>query len=235
MLHAMNIRGEGRYDYSLVAVLHIDLIELTADLSLRGGVSGTLHVRGFAHQKENSLTSVFAEARDVHHLPVDRRNVELEVTRVDHDADGRSYGDRTGIGDRMVDVDEFGFKTAELHRVSRLDRVQLSLLCQLVLVQLVFEDAERQPRSVYRRVYRPQNVRDRSDVILVTVGYQYSADFVRVLLEICYVRNNEVDSEHVVVRKRKSAVYNYDIVLVLENGDVLSYLVETAEHHYLEL
>ena len=45
----------------------------------------------------------------------------------------------------MVDVDEFGFKTAELHRVSRLDRVQLSLLCQLVLVQLVFEDAERQP------------------------------------------------------------------------------------------
>ena len=58
-------------------------------------------------------------------------------------------------------------------------------------------------------------------MILVTVGYQYSADFVRVLLEICYVRNNEVDSEHVVVRKRKSAVYNYDIVLVLENGDVL--------------
>ncbi len=59
-------------------------------------------------------------------------------------------------------------------------------------------------------------------MILVTVGYQYSADFVRVLLEICYVRNNEVDSEHVILRERKTAVYNYDIVLVLENGDVLS-------------
>ena len=58
-----------------------------------------------------------------------------------------------------------------------------------------------------------------------------------VLFEVADIRDNEVYTEHIVVGKAETAVYYDNVVARLDNGDILAYLAETAEHRdsYLTL
>ena len=103
-----------------------------------------------------------------------------------------------------------------------------------MLHQLVFDDAEGQARAVDRNIELAENVRDRSDVVLVSVRKEKSAYPVCVFLKIGGIRDNEIDAEHILVREPETAVYHDYIVFVFDDREVLSDLVETSEHHYLE-
>ena len=132
-------------------------------------------------------------------------------------------------------MDELRLEASESDHVTRLDRVELSAFQELMLVQLVLKYSEGQPRRVDRHVHRAKHVWYRADVVLVTVRYKYSAHLVDILFKIAYVGDHKVDSEHIVVGERDSAVYHYYIVLVFENCKVFSYFIESAQHHHSQL
>ena len=71
-------------------------------------------------------------------------------------------------------------------------------------------------------------------MVLVTVGEEYTSDFIGILFKIRNIGDHKVDTEHIFIGERKTAVNYYDIVAVLKNGEVLADLVKTAKHHYFQ-
>ena len=55
-----------------------------------------------------------------------------------------------------------------------------------------------------------------------------------VAFEIGKIRDNEIDPEHIIIRKRNAAIdYDY-VVLVFKNGYIFSDLVKSTERYYLQ-
>ncbi len=53
-------------------------------------------------------------------------------------------------------------------------------------------------------------------MILVAVGDHKSFDLGNIFLQICYIRDDQIDSEHIVLRESKTTVYDDDTVLILK-------------------
>jgi hypothetical protein len=70
-----------------------------------------------------------------------------------------------------------------------------------------------------------------ADVVLVTVGDEDGANAIRVLSEIGYVGNGEVDSGHVIFREEDSGVNDYDVVFVLQRHHVLSDFPQASQRN----
>ena len=105
--------------------------------------------------------------------------VDLEVAGVQDHALRGVHGDRVGVGHRVGDRDELDVERADRDRLAVADRLHVGLLRETGLVDAVAGQAERQPRSVDRQravaqvadaVAVAQEVLDRPDVVLVSVG-----------------------------------------------------------------
>ena len=233
LLETGHVGGERRDDNALVA-LEDELLERLADDLLARGVARALDVGRVAHQREQTLLAQLADAHEVDHLAGDRRQVDLEVARVQDGAERRGDGERYRIRDRMVGVDELDLEAAEPDRVTGADMVELDLLGHPVLGELGLDDAAGQTGRIDRRVAFAQNIRDSADVVLMAVRDDVAAQLVDVALEVGRIRDDEVYAEHVVVRERDAAVDDDDIPAVLVDGHVLADLVETAERYDLQ-
>ena len=66
-------------------------------------------------------------------------------------------------------------------------------------------------------------------MILVSVRDHKSLYPVHVFLQISNIRNYQIDSQHVVVREGKTAVYHNNTVLVLKRSNVHSDLLQTSQ------
>ena len=65
-------------------------------------------------------------------------------------------------------------------------------------------------------------------MILMSVGYDDSAYPVRIALDICEIGKHEIDSEHILIRERKSAVDKEHILAVLKQSHILAHFIQAA-------
>jgi len=65
-------------------------------------------------------------------------------------------------------------------------------------------------------------------MILMSVGDDKTFDLVDVALQISNIRDDQVDTQHIIRRKCKTAVYHYNGVLILKCGNVHTDLLQTA-------
>ena len=72
-------------------------------------------------------------------------------------------------------------------------------------------------------------------MVLVSVGDKNAAYLVCVFNEIADVRNDKVDTRHILVGKSHTAIDNDHIIPVLKNGHILSDLLNTAKTHNAKL
>ena len=99
-----------------------------------------------------------------------------------------------------------------------------------MLVQLRLREAEREasaPDLGHRDL--TEEVRQRTDVILVRMCEDYGADPILALGEVREIREDQVDAEVLVPRERQSGVDDHDVVVELVDGQVLADLADTAE------
>ena len=71
-------------------------------------------------------------------------------------------------------------------------------------------------------------------MILVSVGDHKSLNLGNIFLKIGYIRDDQIDSQHIILRERKSTVYHYNTVFILKSGDVHSDLFQTAKWYDLK-
>ena len=109
--------------------------------------------------------------------------------------------------------------------------VQLGRLDEAVLAQLVAQEAKRQRRAVHRNVEARQYVRQRADVVLVTVRQHDAADARRTLEQPRDVGNDQVDTEHLLLGEHKPGVDDHDVVAARDGEHVAADLPETAKRN----
>ena len=139
--------------------------------------------------------------------------------------------DRDGVGDRVRDADELGLERADLDRLAaRVDLDQLRVVAHPVLVELRLDQSERQPRAPdLGHADLAHQVRQRADVVLVSVRQDDRAQRARRVAQVAEVRQHEVDAEHLVARKAETRIDQDPLAVLLDHGHVLADLAETAE------
>ncbi len=149
---------------------------------------------------------------------------------MDHGAGRGADEVADAVGDRVVDAEGGDGERPDAELTARLDRAQLGGIGQLVLAELDLHQAGGETGGVDRRAGDlGQHVRQRTGVVLVTVGEEDRPHPVPVLLEVGHVGNDEVDSQHFGLGKGQPAVDDHEVVPALDDGDVLADLADPAE------
>ena len=62
-------------------------------------------------------------------------------------------------------------------------------------------------------------------MVFVSVSNDHTADFLTIFNEIGKIGNDDVDTKHLIVRERHPAVDDHQIILIFQDGDVLTNFV----------
>ena len=100
--------------------------------------------------------------------------------------------------------------------------------------QLRLEQAQGQPRAEDWDVQLLQRKRQAADVVFVAVGEEDAQHFAAAVQQVGDVRKDEVDAEHVFLRKHEARVDDDDLALPLQRPHVDADLAEAAEREIPE-
>ena len=190
---AMQMGGKDR-EKELAAAARDDLAQHGLYRTLRARSPGALDVGRIRHQQRHALGAQLGEALAVEEFAVDRRGIDLEVAAV-HDQPGRSrYRERDRVGRGMGDADWLDAERAELEAPARLDRVH-ARADQPVLVEAAACEGQRHPGAIDRHVEAAQQMRQRADMIFVSMSQDDAENFEMALFEIGEIRRQHAQSE----------------------------------------
>ena len=105
------------------------------------------------------------------------------------------------LRDRVGDADRLDAELSRLQDVSRFEGAQIQLGSGHLLFELVADERMGEFGCVERAIYERHQVRQSPDVILVSVGDENASQLVLVFDQIGEVGNDDVDTEHLLVRK----------------------------------
>ena len=71
-------------------------------------------------------------------------------------------------------------------------------------------------------------------MILMAVSDDHTFDLFSVGDKIAEIRNNYVNAKHLIVGEAHSAVYDHDLIIIFQEGHVLSDLIESSYGDYFE-
>ncbi len=104
-----------------------------------------------------------------------------------------------------------------------------------MLIELLLDQLHRQLCRVDRHVQLLKYVRNGTDMIFMTVCDHKALDLAVVLLQIGHIRDDKVNSQHIILRKCESAVHDDDAVTVFESRDVHSDLSQSTQRNDFQL
>ena len=125
--HAMQVRRERRDDEAPIRVITEQVAKDRADGRLRTGEARLLGVRGIREEELHALAADLAQTRQVGGAPVDRREVDLEVARVQDRAGRRVIRHGEAVRHGMRDGHELALHRADRAHLAVGDRDQLGL------------------------------------------------------------------------------------------------------------
>ena len=162
-------------------------------------------------------------------LPVNGRQIEFEVSRVDDRSLRGVEGDAETIRNAVVRAEEANLHVAEGQLAARVDLMQSGGAEQPVLPELALNKPQGQPRRVDRQVQLLDDEGDAADVVLVAVGDDQRFDAVPILEQESDVGNDDVDAQKAFVGKFGTAVDDEDVVVILHDVHVFADFVDAAE------
>jgi hypothetical protein len=147
-----------------------------------------------------------ADAAEVGEPAVDRREVELEVARVQDHALAGVHGDGVGPGHGVRHRDELDVERPDATALAVVDAHERGAVEEAGLVDPVGGQPEGEVGAVDGERAVAQEVRQAADVVLVAVGGHARLDAVGVLAQVREVGEDEVDAVHVGVGEHEPAV-----------------------------
>ena len=127
----------------------------------------------------------------------------------------------------------FNRKSTQFNDITRHKAVEFGFTGQSMFFQFAVNQAQRQTCAINRDIHSEffEEIRNRTDVVLVTMGNDHTADFFFILFQIGKIRNNQVNTQHIRIRESHTAVYDQDIPSVFINRQVLADLIQAAERN----
>jgi hypothetical protein len=179
LLHAMDVAREARCHHQAPGVLD-DVEEDRPHRALADRVPRFLGVRRVGEEQMDALaaTGLLGQTVEVRCPPVERRLVDLEVACVQDRSERRVDHDRHPVRDRVRDAKEPHRERARRGLLPRGDGPEVDEVLHLVLFELALQQGERERRAVdlETTIDVAEQVRERTDVILVPVGEDHRLD-----------------------------------------------------------
>ena len=178
---------------------------------------------------------VLGEPVQIERAAVNGRGVDLEIRAVDHRTHRRLNRQRRRINRRVRDVDELRLETPKRDLRPGLDPMDGGLFGQFVFAEAAFDQRLGKARCVDRRVELRKDVRDRTNVVLVTVREHQPSQLVLVVEQIGDVGDDDVDAQQFPARKHHACVDDDDVIPATQSEHVHPELAEPTERDDLQL
>ncbi len=177
-----------------------NLIQARLYRPLAGRIAGAVDIGRVLQQRQHAALAVFGKSVKVESLAVGRREVDLEVARMDDHAYRRVDGQSHAVHQAVRHPNRLNRKRAKRELRARSNLDQLRLVEQLVLFELALDVSQRELGAIDRHVQLGENPRQSADVVLVPVRQNDAAHALLVLDEVGDVRNDDVHAEQLRLR-----------------------------------
>src|SRR5689334_6689092 len=134
----------------------------------------------------------------------------------------------------MRNADEFNLEDADVYDVARFDAMQQDVAEQIVFFEFTFGETRGEVRTVNRNVETFEEVRQRTEMIFVTVREDDGGDSVAIFVEKIEIRDRNVDAVSRFLGKAHPGVENQHLVAVPHSHAIHSKLADTTEWDDLE-
>jgi hypothetical protein len=203
-----------------------------SDAPLAVRVAGFLGVGRIAQQQVHASTRLLRERVQVGGATVEGRLIDLEVAGVQDRAVGRVDHDRYPVRDRVRHAEESHREQPCGRGLAGHHLTELGAVSDLVLLELALQERERERRPVdgqWWSLVVAEQVRERTDVVLMPVGQHDALDVVEPLPDVLEVREDEIDAGHLGVREGQPDVDDQDAVVELHARHVPPDLTDASE------
>ena len=226
-LNPVHIGGKRGDDNTLIAVFKLT-VQAFGNHIFAGGIAGPFHIGGVGQKCQHTLVSQFTQTGQIHH-PIGRSGIDLKITGHNHRADRGFDGKSHGVGNGMIDMDKFYTEAAGLYHVTGLMGDKLYGIGKPVLLQLQLNQAVGHGSAVNGAIDLLHTIGDGTDMILMTVGNEHTAQFFLVGNQIGKVGDNQIHTIHIFFGEAYAAVNDNHILAVFQYGNILSDFVQSAQ------
>lgn len=235
LLDARDVRCKGGNDDAVFGFPE-DVIEGFIDDTFGRRPARSFCVGAVTHQQDDSPLGEFPKPGIVWFSAVDRRVVKLVIAAVNDDAKRRMNAEANTVRDAVRHRIAFQLERADLERVSGFERVDRGVAAETCAPQLDIQQHRCQRGCVDRRTLEGvDHIRDCADVVFMPVGIDDAMNpEVLAFLKIPEIRDDQVNSEHIIGREHHACIEDKGVVAELEDGHVLTDLAKPAEGNYSE-
>ncbi len=206
-----------------------DFVEARTHRALAGRIAGPLHVGRVLQQRQHAALAVLGKRVQIERLVVERREIDLEVAGVDHDADRRLDRQGHAIHQRMSHPDRLDGERADGELFLGRDLDERGLVEQMMLFELAFDKGQRELGGVHRNLELAQNPGQAADVIFVPVGEDDGPDILPVFNQVGDIGHNDVDAQKLRFRKHQAGVDHDNVVFPPQCQAVHPELAQAAQ------
>ena len=148
----------------------------------------------------------------VKRLVIERREIDLEVAGMNHNADRGFNGERDALHEGVGDVDRLDGEGAYGELFSGRDLDESDFIEQLVLFELAFDVGQGELGCIDGNLDLAQNPRQAADVVLVTVGENDGPDMSLVFNQVGDVGDHDIDAEELRLGEHQAGVDHDNVV-----------------------
>ena len=232
LLHAVNVRGEGRHNNAAACVTE-NVRQHRTDVLLGRGEAGNLSVGGVRQEQVHALLAQASKVAQVGQATIQRQLVHLEVTGVQDLTRLGADVDSQRIRNRVVHSNELALERTETLHLVLLHREGVGL--DAVLGELRLNQRQGQFRTDQGDVgAAAQQVGNRADVVLVAVGQNHGDHVVQTVNNVAEVGQDQVHAGLGLFGEEHAAVNNQQLAVDFVHGHVTTDFAQAAQGHHAQ-
>ena len=132
----------------------------------------------------------------------------------------------------VICLNKLHLKHAKLHYISVFDNIAFCRIKQVVLPHFMLNKRHGQGGCIDRNIDIADHKRQCADMILMTVCDDKTFYTIYIVFQISDIRNDKINSEHIILGKGQSAIDDYNRITVLKRGDVHTDCFQPSERDY---
>ena len=208
------------------------LVKGRSDRAFARRMASPFRIGGIGHHQKNPFVPKLRETAEIRHLAVNRRVVELEVTRMDNHAHRRLDGKPHCIGNGMVHTDKAHAETTHIDNVPLHYRMQIARI-HTIFLETAFQNAQRQTRTINRHIELFEDIGQGTDMVFVPMGQDNRLNHIAILQKIADIRNNEVHAQHIFFGEHEPRINHENFIANTDDRHVLADFPQSAQGNNL--
>src|SRR5215831_3745488 len=227
-LDAMDGRRKTRDEQAPVGAGE-DLVKASPHGALAGRVTAALGVGGILQQSQHVLFfAVFGKGVQIEQAIVGGSRIDFEIAGVNQHAQRSVDGQGHAVHQAVRYLDGIDGERSQVEARARANLAQIGVVQQVVLVELVLHQGQRELGAKYRHSEFGKDPRQRANMVFVAVGKDNPAHLLAVFDEVGNVGNDDINAEKLGLGEHQSRIDHDDVIAPAHGHTVHAELAQAA-------